>query len=297
MDSKVKSRKRLKVLLISVSALILLLILPKAIYKAETLYERYATKKYNEFWLSRISLINDEDFPVIEWEEDTETSKGMKSFLLLDRNSEEVKNIVHTKWPLDFSMYYWWKSRFGGDYFFTQEQTQEPDYQYELTDSTLHILTSDAPDTWIYLPAVDPQPGCYALDFDYCPIGNQYETLQIDVRMKTLANRFKFVIRYNKDIKFDMCIQSNFLSSSSDERWLDFIKPLTLNQEAYSHIRVEMIDDYYSFIVNGERVLNIKVEDSGSFGQYWCLMSWNTFQGGEACEMGIRNFRILHSKQ
>ena len=273
---------------------LVLIALSYMVYLVAIKYERNLTSQLNEDWLNRTVLLSPEEVPSVEWKEDTVTSKGFNSFVLLDEDCDDINYLVHTHWPLSFKSYYWWKSRLGGEYFFTNTQNGQPKYRVEKTDSTLHILTSTKADSWVYLPAVDAQPSCYALDFDYLPIGDQYETLQIDVRLRSLANRLKFVIRYNQDVKFDMYIQSNALAVSSDKRWSEFIKPLTLPKDRASHIRMEVFKDIYSLVVNGERIISVKVDNSEELGDYWCLMSWNGFDSGTACEMEIHNFRILH---
>lgn len=91
-------------------------------------------------------------------------------------------------------------------------------------------------------------------------------------------------------------MQSNGLSAANNKRWADFIKPITLPKDTVSHIRVEVMRDIYSFMVDGKRIITVKVENSSKLGDYWCLMSWNGFDPGTACEMLINNFRILHKK-
>ncbi len=274
---------------------VVLIITSYIVYLVAINYERYLTRQLNVDWLSRTSLLSPDEVPMIEWEEDSLSSNGIESFVLLDEDCDDIKYLVHTRWPLTIQSYYWWKSRLGDDYFFTNKQGGKPKYYVEKTDTSLHVITSAKKDSWVYLPAVEPQPYFYALDFDYYPAGEQYETLQIDVRLRSLANRLKFVIRYNKDVKFDMYIQSNALAVSSDNRWAEFIKPLTLPKDRFSHIRMEAIGDIYSLVVNEERILSVRVENSAELGNYWCLMSWNGFGGGTACELEIRNFKILHT--
>lgn len=264
-------------------------------YWIAVFYQNRLTRQLNDDWLSRTSLLNSEEVPLITWVEDSVTSKGFNSFVLLDETCDDINYLVHTRWPLPIKSYYWWKSRLGGDYFFTNKREDSPLYNVERTDSTLHITTSSKVDSWVYLPAIQPQPNYYALDFDYYPIGDQYETLQIDVRLRSLANRLKFVIRYNKDVKFDMYIRSNALAVSSDERWQEFIKPLTLRKDGYSHIRLEVIRDIYSLIVNNERIISVRVDSSTGLGDYWCLMSWNAYEE-IPCELYIKNFKILHKQ-
>jgi hypothetical protein len=274
---------------------IVLLMLSYIPYKIAIEYEKGLTKDLNDNWLSRTRLVESNELPLIEWEEDSVTSKGFNSFTFLDETCVDIKYLVHTRWPLPISSYYWWKSRLGGDYFYTNTQVKDPCYLVEQEDSVLHIKTSKKKDSWVYLSAIAPQAQYYALDFDYLPIGDQYETLQIDVRLRSLANRLKFVIRYNKDVKFDMYIQSNSLAVSSDKRWKEFIKPLTLSKGEYSHIRLEVMDDIYSLVVNEERIITVKVDNSSDLGNYWCLMSWNS-QEEIPCEFKIKNFRILHKR-
>ncbi len=292
MNANLFNKKLLKVVLIIGCSLLFFSI---AIYLVAVNYERSLIKDLNNEWLSKTTLVDSCDVPHIEWIEDAKTSHGFDSFVYLDEKCDDIKYLVFTRWPIPLSSYYWWKSRMGGEYFYTNTQKKDPEYLVERNDSILHIMTSSRPDSWVYLSAVDKQSDCYALDFDYLPKGEQYETLQIDVRLKSLANRLKFVIRNNRDVKFDMYMQSNPLAVSNDERWRKFITPVSLSKEDYSHIRLEVIHDYYSLIVNEKRIISIKVDGSSTVGDYWCLMSWNSYDE-IPCEFFVKNFKILRQK-
>ena len=299
MFKRLSGRSKIVLKLIAIGILILVFyrVSLSLAYRGVVLYERSLSKSLNEEWLSRTSLLAPEDIPQVDWVEDSLTSKGFNSFLYLDKNCEEVRKLNHALWPINSSNYYWWKARLGKEYCITKEQVTAPAYQVTQSDTSLYILTSKEPDTWIYLPSVDPQPEIYALDFDYYPKGDQYETLQIDVRLQSLANRLKFVIRNNEFVKFDMYIRATDLSALREERWKKYFKPISLAKDSFSHIRIEVIGDIYSFIVNQDRVLSVKVNNTTHIGDYWCLMLWNGVENNTVpCEMEIKNFKIFHKR-
>lgn len=111
---KLKLKKNLKVLFIVACGLICL---SYVFYLIAKTYEKNLVAQLNDDWLSRTTLVADEDVPVIEWVEDSITSKGIDSFVCLDRNCDEIKYLVHTTWPILWNARYWWKSRLGGGIF------------------------------------------------------------------------------------------------------------------------------------------------------------------------------------
>ena len=260
------------------------------------LYASKRAKRLTQLWLNRTAKC--EDIPMVEWEEDKQTSKGINSFYCLDQQSDDTRPLLMSEWNLQHDKTMWWRSQFGEDYLFAPELSPQPIYQLNKTDDHLHIHTGSILDTWIYLVSKQAQGDTYALDFDFTPHTAMQETLQICFCSNSLAYRLRYNLENNKTLKFDIVDRAHFTYWSDVAHWDNFKQPCSLPLHQKSHIRLEVIRDTFVYYINGVRQMAIRLKDFESFGNRWYLIFWNGVDEAGKMEMDIEieNFKIYKPK-
>ena len=150
-----------------------------------------------------------------------------------DKFSEDTRNLLLSfeNLPCDKDALLKARLDLDRDYFFKPEFSPEAKYKIlKSIDETnsLEIQTESQLDTWVYMPAKAKQPSRFAIDFDFLTNTSIKETLQIDFLMKSLADRFRFMIKDNKVLKFDIWANGYSLGYQEEE-WKKFEKPYSIS--------------------------------------------------------------------
>lgn len=107
------------------------------------------------------------------------------------------------------------------------------------------------PYSWIYLSSGKPFPEAYAVEFEYTPHTVFREFLQIAFSGNDLDNRHRFVIRDNEVLEYEMFWHGLFATPVRNV-------PLSLELHRAATIRLEVVGDIFTFLVNGEAVLTVR---------------------------------------
>lgn len=258
-------------------------------------YKHYQGKRMSDEWFERVEYISEEEIPDIAFVEDTTMSGGVNSFYCLDQYSDDCRELLsreHYNLPRERGT--WWLTHFTGEYLFAPECAPPALYKVEKTDSTLHIMTDDKPDNWIYLVSKKLQPTVYAIEFDFIPHTMMYETLQFDFCAMSLAQRFRFNLENNETFKFDIVDRGYFTYWANPQKWDVFKKKMSLKLHEPSHILIVVAGDRYAFYMDGECVMAVKVKEYTPQPSYWFFIFWNGRIKGNNMDIEINNFKVLY---
>lgn len=249
--------------------------------------------KLGRRWRDRTELIDESSIPVICWNEDENNPKGYNSFMLLDSYAEDVRPLLLPLWNLTCDKSLWFLSHFTNEYPYAKETTQIIEHNVNKCDNSISFQTGSKLDTWIYLPAKEKQPIIYALDFDFITYTSMQETLQVCFAVKSLAQRFRFVVRKNKTMHFEIIDKGFFLS----QFFADISKPFSFVLGERYHISIQVIGDVFAFYINNNLEMAVKVKDYVPQENYWNIIFWNGVIKEQNMNVEISNFKILHNKQ
>lgn len=107
------------------------------------------------------------------------------------------------------------------------------------------------PRSWIYLSSKGPFPDAYAIEFEYAPHAVFREFLQITFCGGDLDNRHRFVIRDNEVLEYEMFWHGLFATPVRNV-------PLSLELHRAATIRLEVVGNVFTFLVDGEEVLTVR---------------------------------------
>ena len=273
--------------------------------KAERFLDFYLRKKEQKLslkWSQNFDAIDPISFPKDFWEEDIFSSRGLDSFYIRDKFSEDVRNLLLSfkGIPCDKDAILKARLDLDRDYFFKPELSPEARYNIKKTSiediNSLEIQTESQLDTWIYLPAKAKQPSIFAIDFDFLTNSGIKETFQIDFLMKSLADRFRFMVKDNKILKFDIWANGYSLGYSEEE-WKKFEKPFSISLGKTTHVRLEVCNDIFQISFNGNPEMTIKAKEYMRNDAYWSLIFWNGTKEHKGINIRIANFKIYHKRK
>lgn len=263
-------------------------------------YIRKHNKRLSEEWLNKIHIINPNEFPIVEWEEDSTTSMGCNSFYSLDQYSDDCRNILmspeYDDVPSDKDL--WWMSQMSDQYFFKPQYSPKPIYEFHVDLNKAVYKTGDKPDTWVYLPCKQPQPKCYSIEFDFIPHCDMQETLQFDFCMESLSKRLRFNLENNRTLKFDVVQYGRDLYWDDVKRWDKFKKCCQLPLNVVTHVQYQILDNRFSVSFNGKIQLAIEIDHQPESNLNWALIFWNgTDKPYKTMNFEILNFKISHLRK
>ena len=266
-------------------------------------YLYFHKRSFSKEWYNRVVKIAEDDFPSIDWVEDTVSSKGINSFYCLDQQSDDVRPLLMKDWNLPCDKTLWWRAIQTGDYLFEPDKSPAPIYNIEKTDSTVHIKTGTKYDTWIYLVAKQKQPKVYALEFDFITHTKTQETLQICFASSSLASRFRFNLENNETIKFDIVDHATFLYGLQKDLWKNLRFPCSIPLHKPVHVRLVCVNNKFALYYDEKLVMAVEVKDYEAVPNYWYMIFWNgtpheEFKGKQDNYMDIevKNFKIYHPR-
>lgn len=258
-------------------------------------YIKIDKKKTSKMWLKRTKMIDIENIPNVQWKEDEDTSLGINSIYCLDSHAEDVRDLLLPEWELTHDTKNWWRSHFTGEYMWNPSLSSIPKYQMEKSDSSLHIVTGDKLDTWVYLVSKHPQSRTYAIEFDFITHTETQETLQLCFSSSSLAQRLRFNIENNKTLKFDVVDKGYFTYWSMRKEWDKFKQPLQLPLHKTVRVRLECINNTFIYYIDGKVEMAIKIEDYiPQEMSYWYMIFWNGNKVNEYIEIEIKNLTIYY---
>lgn len=271
---------------------------------AHSIIDSYVThqeKSLSAEWLERVSLLTENEVPIVKWMEDTTTSKGMKSFYVLDEFASDVRPILFAPWSEQTMRCkeQLLESHFTDEFPWNPENESQPSYDSQLTDTSAIFHTTRKLDTWIYLPSRQKQQTRYMLEFDFTPHSIMQETLQIGYATTSLANRFRYKLENNNTLLFDVIDRGYLSFIYVNEGWKKFQKPYSLPLHKKSKVRLLVYDNISALYLNGKLAMAVRVKDYQPEPAYWYLLFWNGLVEERTTEMSLElsNLHIYHPSE
>lgn len=255
-------------------------------------------RKKSKDWYKRITIIKGEDIPQVEWQEDTDSSRGIDSFYCLDQQADDVRSLLSKDWDLVHDKLAWPLAQYTGEYFFKPEIAPLPIYKKERRANSVHIETGTKPDTWVYLVAKQPQPTTYALEFDFISYTQPQETLQMCFATNSLASRLRFNLENNETLKFDVVDHGYFLYWENIKLWDNLKIPFHISLKEKHHVQLQCIENVFALYIDNKLAMAVRIEDYVAKPNPWYFIFWNGWANQESgqsmqIDITIENFKIL----
>lgn len=251
----------------------------------QSTYLALRVKSLSEEWFEKVSYLDVEDIPDIEWKEDSTTAEGLNSFFCLDEFADEVRGIISNDLK-------WYKTHFGECYDSVPEDAPTARYERIFSNNTLKIRTDSASNHWVYLASKTKQPTTFALDFDFITHTPCKETLQVGFQSSSLAERFRFNLVDNKEIKFEV-VDDGFFTFNS--LWDKYRIPYSIEEGRKLNVRLECIESNFILYIDNDTVMAIHVNGYIPKESNWYLIFWTGVnpQPNQNIDIEISNFKVL----
>lgn len=139
--------------------------------------------------------------------------------------------------------------------------------KYSFDGNSIQARTEAMENNWLCFYINEELPDSYELSYDIC-IRSVFTEVQVAFNYIDLGNRYRFMIKDNKECLFEAVYEGDFLDS--------FTKvPYSLTLGLVHRICVRVTKNIYEFFVDGIKILGIK-ENNGVFinGNRVCLILW-----------------------
>lgn len=262
---------------------------------------RWRVRKMSRDWYRRTTIIDEKDFPQVNWQEDTDSSRGIDSFYCLDQQADDVRSLLSKDWDLQHDKLAWPLAQYTGEYFFKPEIAPLPIYKMERMANSVHIETGTKPDTWVYLVGKQPQPTTYALEFDFISYTQPQETLQMCFATNSLASRLRFNLENNETLKFDVVDHGYFLYWENMKLWDNLKIPFSISLKEKHHVQLQCIENVFGLFIDRKLVMAVRIEGFEAKPNPWYFIFWNGWaqqETGQSMQIDIKieNFKILHKR-
>ena len=207
--------------------------------KVQRFFEGYFRRHEARLSAANLAAQHETARPAVEWVRDAERSGLRKFFTYHDRNCPAVRGISSAEWNY---------SHFRGRYPHHAESDAALDYTVaDAGPDALDVRSADTPGTWIFLASREELPSVYALEFDYLPRTVFKEQLQVDFGAGSLAQRHRFILTYNRFIRYQR-IECGFCLEDAGNH------PFTLPLGRASRIRLEVVERTFTLLIEGRVV-------------------------------------------
>lgn len=251
----------------------------------------YKECKLSFQWLMRIEMLSKEEIPIINWAIDEFYSHNIDSFYCLDQYSDDVRQLLHSSYDVVRNEKLWFRAKFTNEYLFEPQLSPSPRYSMVRSSNTLIIDTDSKIDTWIYLVSKQKYPTIYALEFDYIPHTVMQETLQIGFCCHSLARRFRFNLKNNKVLAFEVVDKACFTYCNL-RSWNKFEKKSSLPLHRATRIRLEVIKNIYAIYYDNNLEMAVRIKEYEPQITAWYLIFWNGFDIECPMNIEIKNLKI-----
>lgn len=207
--------------------------------------------------------------PEIAWKTVSEYSDFLRFYSVHDNRCEDVLGINSADW---------FQSHFKGDYHVHTEDHRELLFDFEQRNGALDFHSRLGTNTWIYFVSRDSLPARYAIQFNYTPFTEFKEQLQFDFGGTSLADRHRFILSFNRFIRYQRIERGFWLPDVMRKDWqLPLGTPTAVRLEVVDNIFTLMFDGKIAACWQDERYT---VRPSRNFLIFW--------SGEEAVKMDFR---------
>lgn len=151
--------------------------------------------------------------------------------------------------------------------------------KYVIDEGKIKVDAKAKDDNWLCFYLDQELPESYEISHDIC-IHNEFTEVQIAFNYADLGNRYRFLIRDNKTLRFEAVYEGDFLEPFTEV-------PFSLSLGVSHNICVRVKGNRYGYYVDGKKIL--AVEEKGERyvkGGKSCLILWNeTDSSGITCEI------------
>lgn len=254
-------------------------------------YLYYCYKNNIKYWFSKVEIINKDKIPRLDWYLDS-SFKGINSLNYLDQYSDDVRALLSHNDDMIKEEYRWFRAKFTNEYYFNPEYSPYPRYKIYKKDNYVNIKTDAIADSWIYLTSNQKFPLSYVLDFDLILHSEMEETLQLCFCSQSLAKRFRFILDYNKYIRFEV-VDKGFFSPE----WRKLNKPAFIPLHKKVNIRLEVIYNTFAIYFDDIFQMAVRIKDYKPEKGFWYIIFWNGKTENKSMNIEIMNIKILLEKK
>ena len=126
-------------------------------------------------------------------------------------------------------------------------------------------------------------PPVYAMEFDYTPHTAFREQLQFDFLMRSLHQRFRFMLRHNERFVFSV-IDGGFFAPDSRS------VPFSFKLGETARVRFEIVHDVFTLIVDGSVVMSVGLPGVEGSGEESCALIFYDQEPDVLIDLEIANF-------
>lgn len=159
--------------------------------------------------------------------------------------------------------------------------------KYEISEDAINVDAKAKADNWLCYYIGQELPESYEISHDIC-IHNEFTEVQIAFNYADLGNRYRFMIKDNKTLRFEAVYEGDFLEPFAEV-------PFILSLGEPHRICVRVNGNRYGYYVDGKKILAVEEKGERSVkGNKSCLILWNEKDfSGITCEISnltIRSF-------
>jgi len=213
------------------------------------------------------------------WKKDCDSLDLMYDFR--DESSSDVRSLLKH----DRS---WRRSHFTNDFRLPVGGIDKLSYQVNRNDQGVRFHADNDGEHWIYLLSRNDMPDSYAIEFEYVPHSVFREQLQICFCARSLCDRHRFILKFNRQIYYQV-VKNGFFLPKLDS------KNLSLDLHRATVVRFEKCRDTFSISFDGKVALCEKCLALPPVRSRSMLLFWNRANGEMACQeidFELRNFRF-----
>ena len=182
----------------------------------------------------------------------------------------------------------WKLAKCGYSYPLHKESDESFSYLITGSGGSMRFYADDDKERWINIVSKDLLPENYAMDFVLVPHTIFVEQCQIAFGMKSLAERHRFVIEFNKRAYYQRISDWDFLPELASV-------DIAFEQDQPLHIRFEMIENNYTLLLNSHVVLCVSDLEYKPIKSHAALIFWNGWPDRGGCkpmDFEIKDFKI-----
>ena len=181
----------------------------------------------------------------------------------------------------------WKLAKYGLKYPLHKESDSHFNYLIEELNGESHFYADNLTERWINLISKAPLPKDYALDFVLTPHSIFVEQCQIAFAMKSLSERHRFVVEFNKKAYYQIISDWDFLPVLES-------KDINFDVDMPLHVRFEKVGNTFTLLLNTNVVLCVQDVLYKSEEAFAALIFWNGWPDKGGCD--VMDFKISDFK-
>lgn len=258
-------------------------LLSRAIRPLRRHFERVFRRRFAAFQACVGQLVRDMPRQQVKWRRVmSSTAPAGDFFLCEDESVKEVRlvnDVCAGATPPAL-----WKGRLTGWFPFSLRSGVPVRYSVSAVPGGQRLVyRGGRPWRWIMLVSKGRLPPVYAMEFDYTPHTAFREQLQFDFLMRSLHQRFRFMLRHNERFVFSV-IDGGFFAPDSRS------VPFSFKLGETARVRFEIVHDVFTLIVDGSVVMSVGLPGVEGSGEESCALIFYDQEPDVLIDLEIANF-------